>query len=66
MTTFAFTTIDVPGSLATAANGINASGEIVGTYVDSGGHTHGFVADPIHGADPVKVVGVNQADLHLV
>jgi uncharacterized membrane protein len=37
-----FTTIDVPGAVkGTVANGINASGQIVGTYQDSVGF-HGF------------------------
>ena len=38
-----FTTIDVPGSLFTAANGINARGDIVGDYIDSDGNEHGFL-----------------------
>ena len=37
-----FTTIDVPGAVATAAIGINAQGDIVGEYSDAGG-THGFL-----------------------
>jgi uncharacterized membrane protein len=37
-----FTTIDVPGASATAALGINASGEIVGQYSDATGG-HGFL-----------------------
>jgi probable HAF family extracellular repeat protein len=39
---YSFTTIDVPGSTTTSASGINASGEIVGTYTDSSGNQHGF------------------------
>jgi hypothetical protein len=38
-----FTPFDVPGSTATAAWDINASGEVVGNYADSGGKTHGFL-----------------------
>ena len=37
-----YTTIDFPGATATDASGINASGEIVGTYTDSSGASHGF------------------------
>jgi hypothetical protein len=38
-----FTTIDFPGSILTNAQGINASGDIVGFYQDSGGRPHGFL-----------------------
>ena len=38
---YMFTTIDVPDSTMTTASGINASGQIVGTYTDSSGQ-HGF------------------------
>ncbi len=38
-----FTPIDVPGATTTVANGINASGEIVGAYADAAGKTHGYV-----------------------
>jgi probable HAF family extracellular repeat protein len=40
-----YTTLDVPGALRTYANGINASGQIVGYYVDAGGTYHGFLLD---------------------
>jgi uncharacterized membrane protein len=47
--TYNFTTIDVPVSLiknVTHANGINASGQIVGVYYDDGDNTgHGFLFD---------------------
>ena len=36
-------TFDFPGAQHTRAFGINDSGEIVGEYVDSNGHTHGFL-----------------------
>jgi probable HAF family extracellular repeat protein len=38
---------DVPGSApdASAANGINARGQIVGTYLDADGNSHGFLAN---------------------
>ena len=39
---FDFTTIDVPGSTSTAANG-NSTHEIAGEYDDADGNTHGFV-----------------------
>ncbi len=38
-----YTQIDVPGSVATICLGINAVGEIVGGYSDSGLKGHGFV-----------------------
>jgi probable HAF family extracellular repeat protein len=38
-----FTPFDVPGSTATAAWDVNASGQVVGNYADSGGKTHGFL-----------------------
>ena len=38
------TTLDVPGATLTAAHGINASGQIVGSYDDSSGTRHGYVA----------------------
>jgi probable HAF family extracellular repeat protein len=40
--TFTFKTIDVPNALATIAYGINARGDIVGTYVDAAHQQHGF------------------------
>lgn len=39
----AFITIDFPGAILTNAQGINASGEIVGGYTDTAGQTHGFL-----------------------
>jgi probable HAF family extracellular repeat protein len=60
--TYGFTTLDVPGSAypnSTSANGISASGQIVGGYsgaaagtyaflLDNGGYTtHGLVATPV-------------------
>ena len=38
-----FHTIDVPGAVATAALGINARGDIVGSYFDSARRIHGFL-----------------------
>lgn len=37
-----FTTIDIPGAVATSASGINVRGDIVGAYSD-GSHFHGFL-----------------------
>ncbi len=41
-----YTTIDVPGSVLTGIFSINAQGEIVGSYDDAGGVSHGFVGTP--------------------
>lgn len=40
---FDITTIDVPGALSTSAGGINARGNIVGSYVDAAHHSHGYL-----------------------
>ncbi len=40
---FNITTIDVPNSAATSAQGINPAGDIVGSYTDALGHSHGFL-----------------------
>src|SRR5207302_8792017 len=42
---YAFTTIDVPGATGTTASGINGTGQIVGTFVDTGGIHHDFLRD---------------------
>jgi len=39
---FSFVSIDFPGATTTNAYGINSKGDIVGSYVDSAGKTHGF------------------------
>jgi hypothetical protein len=39
----AFTTVDYPGAVSTAAEGIGPGGEIVGLYVDTAGTMHGFL-----------------------
>jgi probable HAF family extracellular repeat protein len=46
--TYAFTTLEVPGSSwldnnGISANGINASGQIVGYYTDANYRSHGFL-----------------------
>lgn len=40
---FSFTTIEVPGAVATIAYGIGPSGDVVGTYVDASFLQHGFL-----------------------
>jgi probable HAF family extracellular repeat protein len=42
---YTFTKIKYPGSTSTEASGINNAGQIVGTYLDAQGFTHGFVFD---------------------
>jgi len=37
------TTVDVPNSILTSAQGISPGGDIVGTYTDGNGATHGFL-----------------------
>jgi len=43
-----YTTIDVPGETNTGVFSINAQGEIVGSYDDADGVTHGYVGTPAH------------------
>src|SRR3989442_15457707 len=38
-----YTTIDVPGAVLTAGQGINASGDFVGFFNDTAGFSHGFL-----------------------
>jgi len=40
---YRFISIDYPGAKSTSAYGINAVGEVVGTYFDAAGKQHGFV-----------------------
>jgi probable HAF family extracellular repeat protein len=42
-----YTTLEVPGSIWTLANGINASGQIVGVYEEDATGRHGFLATPV-------------------
>ena len=53
---YRFVPIDYPGAKTTQTIGINSSGNIVGTYVDSAGMQHGFLMarDP----NPAKNVGL--------
>ena len=39
---YKYTTFSYPGSTSTTATGINNGGVIVGSYVDSAGHSHGY------------------------
>ena len=39
------TTVEVPGSGSTDANGINDAGQIVGTFMDGSAGRHGFLYD---------------------
>lgn len=41
--TFGFTTIDGPNAVSTSAWGINARGDIVGSYIDGNGRSHGYL-----------------------
>src|SRR5437016_948096 len=40
---FTITTIDVPGAVLTAPQGINSPGDVVGVYNDTNGVAHGFL-----------------------
>jgi len=42
--TWKFTMVDVPDATQTIVRGINAGGDLVGSYVDASGVTHGFLA----------------------
>lgn len=66
---YVFTTLDVPGSLATLPAGINNAGQIVGSYLDPHGGRHGFMLssgsyatlDP-PGSNSTFLQGVNDTD----
>ena len=62
---YEFTTIDIPNSRLTSAQGINAGGVVSGFYVDLQGRTHGFLfadgslsAINFPGADNTDVRGI--------
>jgi uncharacterized membrane protein len=64
---FAFTTIDVPGTSGTKAHAINQSGQIVGSFDDASG-THGFLKNgpnfitfDVPGASVTDPLGINDA-----
>ena len=52
--TVRYTTLDPPGATWTEAYGINAQGEIVGTYIDAQGVVHGFTATAV--PEPASVI----------
>jgi uncharacterized membrane protein len=65
---FTFTIIDIPGATRTAAVGINAAGQIAGSYNDSSVNQHGFLLDEgtfttidVPGATHTAVVGISAA-----
>lgn len=43
MSNFVFAPLAVPGASSTTPFGLNDHGQIVGSYVDASGHTHGFL-----------------------
>jgi len=43
-----YTPLDVPGAASTQVFSVNNRGEIVGSYDDSSGVTHGFLGTPVH------------------
>lgn len=66
-----FTSFDFPSAVFTAADDINASGQITGWYIDAAGTTHGFIRDgdnyasiDFPGAPFTSVYGINnQGDI---
>jgi hypothetical protein len=55
-----FTLVNIPGSTASGAYGINNAGQIVGTYEDPTG-THGFVASAVPEPCSLFLVGSSLA-----
>jgi probable HAF family extracellular repeat protein len=53
---YTFTTLDVPGSITTVADGINTAGQIVGFFNDATGGTHGFLTTD--GATSTQAFGI--------
>lgn len=51
--TYSYEAIEYPGASGTRAEGINDSGQIVGSYTDSGGATHGFLYDGLQLFTPI-------------
>ena len=63
-----FSTIDVPGAYATAPNGINNAGQVVGYYNTAPGHEDGFLyangafaTIDVPGAVATEAIGINNA-----
>jgi uncharacterized membrane protein len=40
-----YTTVDIPGALASGLSGINDRGQLLGVYLDPGGAPHGYLLD---------------------
>ena len=66
MTNYSFLTVDVPGAASTSAMGINDRGQVVGSYMDPAGRTHGFVETGGHfttidvpGAGNTEITAIN-------
>jgi probable HAF family extracellular repeat protein len=64
---YTFTTFDVPGGTISDASGINTAGQIVGHFVDTTNHIHGFLIDgatfttiDVPGAPRTEAVGINE------
>ena len=53
-----YSTLDVPGSIATEAIGINDLGQIVGYYTDAAGNEHGFLATSTPEASTLVLAGI--------
>jgi len=61
---FVFTTINAPGASTTSANGLNTfGGQIVGSYTDSLGTQHGFVAMSVPEPSTLVLSGIGAAFL---
>jgi len=43
-----YRSIDFPGATRTRDFGLNAHGDVVGTYVDAANRVHGFLAEVAH------------------
>ena len=56
-----YTTLDVPGATSTQIFSINNAGQIVGSYDDAKGNTHGFLATPV--PEPATSLLVGQGTL---
>ena len=64
-----FTTVDVPGSMQTVAIGINGSRHVVGSYIDAGGGSHGYLLSggsyttlDVPGSISTNAFGINDSD----
>ena len=63
---YVYTKLDVPGAATTYPTGINASGQIVGSYIDAANVTHGFLLSEgnyftldVPGALETQAAGIN-------